>query len=134
MFFLYLHPPIINTFSASILSPTEHASCQWLGQARSLFCVSSLALVTDCRQRQQAMPGFEQAQKRMGSSDVVFGRGEDPEDAQVTCVFCGAAGPASTLDCLHCHSAIPFCLATGKSSSKHLKDSLQSLLLSGAFS
>lgn len=58
---------------------------------------------------------FEKVQKRMVCSSEVFGRGEDPEEAQVACVFCGAAGPASTLDCLHCQSTIPFCLATGKS-------------------
>ncbi|BDA43684.1 probable WD repeat-containing protein 19 [Coccomyxa sp. Obi] len=47
--------------------------------------------------------------------------GEDPEEAQVACVFCGAAGPASTLDCLHCRSTIPFCLATGMSSKRMVR-------------
>lgn len=56
-----------------------------------------------------------------GCIGVVFGRGEDPEEVQVACVFCGAAGPASTLECLHCQSTIPFCLATGRSSAMLLE-------------
>lgn len=42
-------------------------------------------------------------------------RGEDPEEDQVACVFCSAAGSCSKLSCLHCDKQIPFCLATGES-------------------
>ena len=45
-------------------------------------------------------------------------RGEDPEEDQVACVFCSAAGSCSKLSCLHCDKSIPFCLATGKSACK----------------
>jgi hypothetical protein len=34
-------------------------------------------------------------------------RGEDPEEDQVACVFCSAAGSCSKLSCLHCDKPIP---------------------------
>lgn len=65
------------------------------------------------------MVGHEASSFEVIRSCMRCARGEDPEEDQVACMFCSAAGSCSQLSCLHCDKPIPFCLATGESVLHH---------------
>lgn len=44
---------------------------------------------------------------------IASSRAEDPREEQRPCAFCGAAGPASDMQCDCCGRSQPFCIATG---------------------